>query len=263
MRLFWELSKLAFQRQLTYRAATLAGLATNFFFGMLRASVIIALFHGNSEIAGMTITDAITYTGLTQGTIAFLSLFSWFEVMNSVYTGAVSSDMLKPMNYFNFWLAQDTGRAFASFLLRGLTIMIAYAIFFDITTPQSMPQWLAFFMVLILAWLISFSWRFLVNLAAFWTPNALGIARLAFILSWYMSGFLFPLRFFPPWFVKLCYLTPFPYTINAVVEVYLGLVDGQALVGIILAQVAWILMLILASMIALRAGVRRLEILGG
>ncbi len=32
MRLFWELSKLTFQRQLTYRAATLAGLATNFFF---------------------------------------------------------------------------------------------------------------------------------------------------------------------------------------------------------------------------------------
>ena len=170
MRLFWELSKLAFQRQLTYRAATLAGLTTNFFFGMLRASVLIALFHGGSEIAGMTITDAITFTGLTQGTIAILSLFSWFEVMNSVYTGAVSSDLLKSMNFFSFWLAQDTGRAFASMLLRG------YAVFFDITIPQSLPQWLAFFLVLVLAWLISFSWRFLVNLAAFWTPNALGIA---------------------------------------------------------------------------------------
>ena len=40
-----------------------------------------------------------------------------------------------------------------------------------------------------------------------------------------------PLRFFPEWFVKLCYLTPFPYTINVVVEVYLGLVDVSALVG--------------------------------
>ncbi len=263
MRLFWELSKLAFQRQLTYRAATLAGLATNFFFGMLRASVLIALYHGQSEIAGMTITDAITFTGLTQAAIAFLSLFSWYEVMDSVYTGAVSSDMLKPMNYFNFWLAQDSGRAFASFLLRGLSIMIAYALLFDITVPQSADQWLAFILVLLLSWLVSFSWRFLVNLAAFWTPNALGIARLAFILSWFLSGFFMPLRFFPVWFVRLCYLTPFPYTINAVVEVYLGLVDGQALAAIILAQIAWILLLVLAGMIALRAGVRRLEILGG
>ena len=93
MRLFWEISKLAFQRQLTYRAATLAGLATNFFFGMLRASVLIALFHGQSEIAGMTINDAITFTALTQAAIALLSLFSWYEVMDSVYSGAVSSDM--------------------------------------------------------------------------------------------------------------------------------------------------------------------------
>lgn len=99
MRLFWEISKLAFQRQLTYRAATLAGLTTNLFFGMLRASVIIALFHGQSEIAGMTRADAITYTALTQAAIAFLSLFSWYEVMDSVYSGAVSSDMLKPMTY--------------------------------------------------------------------------------------------------------------------------------------------------------------------
>lgn len=263
MRLYWEISKLAFQRQLTYRATTLAGLVTNFFFGMLRASVLVALFHGQPEVAGMTITDAITFTGLTQATIAFLSLFSWYEVMDSVYSGAVSSDMLKPLNYFNYWLAQDTGRAFASFLLRGLTIMIGYAILFDITVPKTIHQWLAFILVVILSWLISFSWRFLVNLAAFWSPNAFGIGRLAFILAWFLSGFFIPLRLLPSWFVRLCYLTPFPYTINSVVEVYLGLVNGQELVMLILAQLAWIFLLIFVGMVILRAGVRRLEILGG
>ena len=44
MRLFWQLTQRALQRQLTYRAATLAGLGTNFFFGILRASVMIALY---------------------------------------------------------------------------------------------------------------------------------------------------------------------------------------------------------------------------
>ena len=201
---------------------------------MLRTSVLIALVHGQSELAGMTITDAITFTALTQSAIALLSLLSWYQVMDSVYSGAVSSEMLKPMRYFNFWLAQDTGRAAASFILRGLTIIFAYALFFELSYPQDLNQWAAFIIVLLLSWLISFSWRFLVNLAAFWTPNALGIGRLAFILSWFLSGFFMPLRFFPEWFVKLCCLTPFPYTINAVVEVYLGLIDGNALVGIIL-----------------------------
>ena len=103
----------------------------------------------------------------------------------------------------------------------------------------------------------------MVNLAAFWTPYALGIGRLVFILSWFLSGFFMPLWFSPEWFVKLCYLTPFPYTINVVVEVYLGLVEGSALVTVIMAQIAWILILVLAGMMTLRAGVRRLEILGG
>jgi len=263
MRLYWEISKRAFQRQLTYRAATLAGLATNFFFGMLRASVLIALFHGKAEIAGMTVRDAITYTALTQATIAFLSLFSWYEVMDSVYSGAISADMLKPMSFFNYWLAQDTGRAVASFILRGLSIIIAYALFFELSYPADISQWAAFILVLLLSWLISFSWRFLVNLAAFWTPNALGIGRLAFILSWFLSGFFMPLRFFPDWVVKICYLTPFPYTINVVVEVYLGLVESSELGWVILAQVAWIVLLISAATVTLRAGVRRLEILGG
>ncbi|MEA3339773.1 MAG: hypothetical protein U9R15_07390 [Chloroflexota bacterium] len=44
MRLFYELVKLSFRLQFTYRAANLAGLATNFIFGLLRAAVLVALY---------------------------------------------------------------------------------------------------------------------------------------------------------------------------------------------------------------------------
>lgn len=75
MRLFWELVKLSFRLQLTYRTANLAGLATNFFFGLLRASVITALYGTSRHIAGMSLRAAITFTGLSQATIACLSFF--------------------------------------------------------------------------------------------------------------------------------------------------------------------------------------------
>lgn len=65
MRLFLELSKISFQRQITYRAATLAGLATNFFFGLLRVAVLVALYNEQNEVAGLTMTDAITFTALS------------------------------------------------------------------------------------------------------------------------------------------------------------------------------------------------------
>lgn len=263
MRLFWELVRLSFRRQLSYRTANWAGLATNFFFGLLRASVLIALYGVRTEVAGIPLSAAITYTGLTQGLIAFLSLFSWWDVMLSVYSGDISSDLLKPLDYFAFWMAQDLGRAVASLLVRGLTMMAAYALLFELTIPRSGWQWLALTLSVLLSWVVSFSWRFLVNLVAFWTPDARGAGRFAFTLSWFLSGFLMPLRFFPDWFVRLCNLTPFPSMINTVIEMYLGVLKGPALARALLGQLLWVLILAGACQLVLRAGVRRLVIQGG
>ena len=263
MRLFYELIKTSFRQQLTYRTANLAGLATNFFFGLLRAAILIALYGTAQEVAGLSLRGAVTYTGLTQAVIAFLSFFGWWEVMDSVYSGDISSDLLKPMRYYTFWLAKDLGRALASFLVRGVTIMAAYALVFDITFPTSIGHWLAVGVSLVLSTMISFSWRFLVNLSAFWTPDARGVGRFAFILSWFMSGFLMPLRFFPDWFVQICHLTPFPATVNTVVEVYLGVLTGLEMARALGFQLLWFLILLTACQITLRAGVRKLVIQGG
>jgi ABC-2 type transport system permease protein len=195
--------------------------------------------------------------------IGFLSLFSWVELMNTVYSGAVATDLIKPVGYYRFWLAQDLGRAAAQFSLRTIPIMIGYALLFDITVPQTIGQWIALAAAVLLAWLVSFSFRFLTNLAAFWIPNATGIARFAFILTWFLSGFLMPLRFFPEWFVKLASFTPFPYMVNTVIEVYLGLVSGRELYLALISQLVWAVVLILIGQYVLRAGVRRLVILGG
>ncbi len=119
MRLYWELGKLAFQRQLTYRAANLAGLVTNFFFGLLRAAVMIALYGGRAEAGGITLQGAVTYTGFSQGLIALLALFSWFDVADSVYSGEIAGDLLKPASYQGSWLARDLGRALAALIVRG------------------------------------------------------------------------------------------------------------------------------------------------
>ena len=118
-------------------------------------------------------------------------------------------------------------------------------------------------LTLIMAGLVSFAWRFLVNLSAFWTPNALGIGRFAFGLSQFLSGFMLPLRFFPDWFNHLCALTPFPSMINTVVEVYLGVVKGPDMWLAILTQAGWFLGLALLAQLVMRLGIRTLVIQGG
>lgn len=48
--IFWQVTRLSIQRQFSYRAATLAGLATNLFLGILRDTLIAALPHDPQQL---------------------------------------------------------------------------------------------------------------------------------------------------------------------------------------------------------------------
>lgn len=263
MRLFFELTKLSFQRQLTYRAATLAGFFTNYFFGILRATIFVALYDLQPSVEGISVTGAITYAAIGQALIGYLSMFNWYDLMNTIYTGDIASDLLKPMNYFNFWLAQDLGRALVQLLFRGIILLVAFSFIYELFWPRNLATIAALILSILLSWLVSFSWRFLVNLSAFWTPNARGILRLVFVLSWFFSGFLMPLRFFPAWVIQISYMTPFPHMFNTVIEVYLEILHGGELIRALLNQLLWALGLIFVGQVVLRTGIKRLVILGG
>ncbi|HSQ27165.1 MAG TPA: ABC-2 family transporter protein [Anaerolineales bacterium] len=261
--ILWQVARLSIHRQFSYRAAILAGLATNLFFGLLRAALIAALYGSQTEVAGLSLQDSITFTGISQAMIAFIAIFGWYDLMRTIYTGQVGSDLLKPISYYSYWLAQDFGRAVIALVARGLPLIVAYALIFDISYPTKPAQWLTLILTLLLAWMVSFNWRFIINLAAFWTPNAFGINRLAVTLTMFLSGFLMPLRFFPDWFVQLCYLTPFPHMVNAVVEVTLGSYDSAQIAATLWGQAAWVVILYLLGQLILKAGVKRLVIQGG
>ncbi len=263
MRLYWEFSRRSFQRHLTYRSAAVAGLITNFFFGLLRVSVLLALLGPREEYEGMTRAGIYTYVALTQAVITYLSLFGWYDLADSVHSGEVAHDLLKPMNYFNFWLARDMGRAGVAILLRGITIMLIFSLFFEMAHPQSVAGWTAVAVAIFLSWLVSFAFRFLLNLTAFWTPNARGIGRFGFIIAWFFSGFLMPLAFFPEWVQQIAHLTPFPYMLNTVVDIYIGKLAGAGLLQAYFIQLVWVIVLVVAGQLVLGTAVKRLVILGG
>lgn len=263
MNAFLATVRTSFRRQLTYRAANLSGLFTNLMFGFFRAAVLIALYDEQTIVNGLSIRGAITYAGLTQAVIGLLSFFHWYELMHTVYDGKVGSDLLKPVNYFLYWLGNDLGRAFGSLIIRGIPLFLVFSLFYDIVLPTSLLKWSVFILSLFFALLISFSWRFMVNLASFWTPNALGIGRFAFGLSWIFSGFYFPLALFPEWLANFSRLTPFGASVYIPIQVFIGNIQGTALVEGLLIQIFWILILTALDQVILAQGLRKLVIQGG
>jgi ABC-2 type transport system permease protein len=249
----------------SYRAATLAGLVTNFFFGAMRAYIFIALYRGAGKtvVAGYSIEDAVTYTALTQAAIAPLLLFGWWDVMRTIQSGDIASDLTKPIDYYSFWLARDLGRALHDVLARGVPILLAYSLVFDIVWPGSAAAWAGFGVSALLALLISFSWRFVVNVSAFWSTDAFGLGRVAYMSVLLLSGFLVPVAFFPDWLQGLVRLLPFPAMVNTPIELWLGMLTGRELAAALLVQTAWVVGLAALARFAYGRGVARLAVQGG
>ncbi len=265
MSLYLALARTSFRRMVAYRAATLAGLGTNFFFGLLRAAIFIALYRQSeaASVAGYSLQDAITYTGLTQALIAPLMIWGSYDIVQSIRTGQIASDLTRPIDFHAFWLAQDLGRSAYNGLARGLTVMLAYAVVFDLTWPASAAQWLAFALSVVLALLVSFGYRFIINLAAFWTTDARGIERIAYLAALLFTGLVLPLAFFPDRLREIARLSPFAAYMNTPAEVYLGIATGRALWLALGMQLFWAVVFVLAGRALYRRGIRRLMVQGG
>ncbi len=263
MKLLIKLINLSFKQQLMYRMALWAGLATNLFFGLLRAVLLIALYGESSQVNGLTLNNAVTYVGITQAMIAFLTIFGSMDIMNTIYTGAIGSDLLRPISYYWFWLGKDLGKSLVNLFGRGVLFLLFYHFFFPVQLPAGVEQWGWLLVSLSLAWLVSFSFRFLISLAAFWTPDARGFLRIGFTLAQFLSGFMMPLRLLPDWFSSLVSFTPFPSMVDTSVQVFLGTLGESDLVRALGVQLVWFVLLAGLAQFVLRAGVHRLVVQGG
>ena len=119
-----------FLQMLQYRAAALAGFATQCWWGGIKVMVLAAFYAGASGSAGgaaaMPLAQAITYTWIAQGLLALLPWAGDPEVAQAVRTGSVAYDRLRPVDAYGFWFARTAGWIAARMLPR-LGLMLCFA----------------------------------------------------------------------------------------------------------------------------------------
>ena len=265
MRLYFEVAKRSFRQTLTYRAATLAGIFTNSVFGVFIATIYIAFYKSTEggdqvSVAGWTVSQAVTMSWISQAIIMVIFIWGWWEISLSIQSGAVVSDMVKPMNYFGYWLSRDLGRAFAQLFLRCWPTFLVGAVLFNLEAPASYGRAFAFPVSLVLATVLSFCWRFIINIWTFWTLDHRGIVALSMTLINILSGFLIPLSFFPPGLRQIAELLFFRGIIQMPSEIWLG--QSSVLSGL-LFQAIWLVILTGFSLWLFGCASRKVAIQGG
>jgi ABC-2 type transport system permease protein len=265
MRLYWEVARRALQRQLAYRTENLAGLVTNTFFGYLRAALFLAMYQSqaSASIGGYDAQGAVTYTWITQAMIMIVALWGWWDVELTIRTGDVVSDLAKPFSYLGFWLARDLGRAAYFVVFRAAPTLLAGQLVYGLHWPSSFVAWLLFALSLVLASVVSFGWRFLLNVSAFWTTDARGLGALALAATLFLGGFVVPIRFFPEWLQPLVLSLPFASMTQTPADLFVERLRGADVLAPLFGQLAWALVLLTAAQLATLAATRRVVIQGG
>ncbi|MDG4788912.1 ABC-2 family transporter protein [Micromonospora sp. WMMD1102] len=264
-RTFAAITGSGFRRYSTYRQATVAGAFTNTVFGFLRCYVLLAVASGAGGVAaGYSRAQLATFVWAGQGLLAVVLLWRWTELADRIRTGEIASDLLRPVHPVVSYLATDLGRAGYALLTRFLPPVLTGLLFFDLVLPSRWQTVPLFVLSAGLAVVICFGCRFLVNATAYWLHDARGAMILWTLGSGVLAGLYFPLRFLPDWVTVLLWLaTPFPSLLQTPLDVLVERDGAGIQAGMVVVQLVWAGLMLLACRTVQRRAEHRLVVQGG
>nr|WP_244162055.1 ABC-2 family transporter protein [Micromonospora eburnea] len=253
-----------FRRYATYRQATVAGAVTNSVFGLLRYYVFLAAAGATGRVAGYDRAQLATFVWVGQGLLAVVLIWGWTELADRIRTGDVAADLLRPVHPVTSYLATDLGRAGFASLARLLPPVLIGLFFFDVYLPRRPGTLPLFALSVLLAVVVCFGCRYLVNTTAYWLQDVRGPLILWTLCSGVLAGLYFPLGFLPGWLEALLrYGTPFPSLLQIPLDVLVERDPAPAQLGLVGVQVGWAVALLVLCRLVQRRAEQRLVVQGG
>ncbi|MGB8931980.1 MAG: ABC-2 family transporter protein [Anaeromyxobacteraceae bacterium] len=186
-----------------------------------------------------------------------------WELNAEIKEGTLAFKLLRPIHPLLGYACQNV----AALPVRLLVVLpVALLLLF---TPAGAgvtrdPLLLALFPVTILgAWVISFLAMAIIGSLAFWFESATSLFDIWLGLFGIFAGYLVPLELYPPWVGALARWLPFRYMLAFPVELVTGTLTRAQALRDLSGQLAFIGLLLVATRITWRAGVRRFSSVGG
>ena len=260
---YWAVLSARFRALLQYRAAALAGLGTQVFWGLIRVMIFQAFFRSTTAEQPMELDDVLTYVWLGQ---AFLALLPWNqdnELRALIRSGGVGYELLRPVDLYGFWYCRSLAFRTAPTLLRSIPLIAFAGVFMGMDAPASWAAAGAFVASMIGAILLSSAITTLFSISMMWTISGDGVFALAPGIVAILSGMLVPIPLFPDWVQTALNILPFRGMVDTPYRFYLGHIPAADLPFHLAHQLVWIVAIVLIGRWTLSRGLRRLVVQGG
>ena len=263
MRVYRALFAVKFKDYLQYRAAAVAGVVCQFFFGMVIVLAYVAFYRNADASPPMTLEQTVAYVWLGQ---ALFALIPWLwdrDTALLIRNGNVAYEMVRPVDLYWLWYARAVAWKSAAPLMRCLPILVFAAVFFRLRPPVSVGAAVAFCAALGLSLLLSAAIVTITNISRSWTISGEGVARLNMALVGVLSGIMVPLPFFPDWFQPVVKALPYRGVIDIPFRLYLGHIPLSAAPVHLAQQAAWTVVLVVLGRWLMARGRGKIVVQGG
>lgn len=263
MRPYWALAKGSYLAWMVYRFSTLFTLVSNLLYMVVIYFLWRNIYSGAETLNGMTFNQAFVY--LTLAGSIFNGLKTWVDwsMSRSIITGAIATDVVKPLDYQMQMLFRSAGTVLYNFTVISIPSAILLLVVFRAEITPGLGL-LLFPLSLVFAFLINFVLDYAVGLTSFYTESLWGISMTKEIIVTLLSGALVPIQFFPEAGQAILRLLPFQaiyhIPLTMIVSPNLPAMDYLAMLGV---QGFWAVLLFALSRLFYRRASQVLFINGG
>ncbi|AEI43915.1 ABC transporter permease [Paenibacillus mucilaginosus] len=267
MRAYVSVCRMRFLNGLQYRAAALAGVATQLFFGLIFIMVYVAFYNGSTAQAPISLQDIVAYIWLQQIFLAFIMLWARDnEIFQLITGGSIAYELCRPCGIYPFWFAKLLAQRLSSALLRCFPILLI--VFFlpepyRLSLPESPGAFALFLITLALGLLLVVSVSMLIYISVFWTLSPTGSILMVSVAGEFFAGMILPIPLMPQWLQTITYVLPFRWAVDLPFRVYSGHIPADEALWGILIQLGWLAFLVGTGRLLLRRALRQVVVQGG
>jgi ABC-2 type transport system permease protein len=260
-----------FRMMLQYRAAAIAGIWTQIFFGLVLIMIYEAFYRSSDAPRPMTFTQIAGYVWLGQALFAMLPWNADGDVRAMVRSGAVAYELCRPIDLYNLWYVRALAWRTAPTLLRAAPLLVFATLVLPmlglgewrLTAPPTFLAALSFVAAIIGALALGCAITALINISLMWTLSGEGVIVIIATAVSFLSGMIIPLPLFPDWAQPILRNLPFAGLVDFPFRVYTGNIAAGEIVGVLARQILWTAALIVLGRRLLARGMRRVVIQGG
>lgn len=267
MKKYFSFFRLRFAMGLQYRVAALAGVATQFFWGLMEIMIFRAFYRTDASAFPMTLSATSSYIWLQQAFLAFFT--AWMmenEIFDSIVNGNIAYELCRPISIYNMWFARSIANRLSRAVLRCFPILIVAAFIpypYGISAPAGPVHFLLFIVTLFLGLAVMVSFCMLVYVLTFFTISPQGLRILFVSCVEFFSGALIPLPFFPEKIRQVMELLPFASMQNVALRIYSADMNHLEIERAVILQIFWLIVITLIGKLLCKAAEKRVIVQGG